>query len=137
MYEKSKTSLWIVAVIAILFTIGLAVAAPAVIAQGPVLDEIEGQASLELTDFTGPAPAVNPASELIVVETVPEGSLNSADGALPGTSVEPGSELSLWEESHLPSPSLVEDVPPTRSVKPGSELSMWEWLNLLVPFLAD
>jgi uncharacterized membrane protein YciS (DUF1049 family) len=45
MYAKAKTSFEVVAVIAILFTVGLALAAPAVMAQEPVTEEIENQAS--------------------------------------------------------------------------------------------
>jgi hypothetical protein len=138
MYAKAKTSFVIAAVIALLFTIGLAVAAPVVMAQEPVTEEIENQASLDLTDFTGPALAANPTSELLVIDAALEVPANSAEVTLLATSVGPGSELSGWEKRNLTSPISADDnAAPATSVKPCSELSMWERLTFIFPFLAD
>ena len=86
MHKKTKAGLWIVAVIAILFTIGLAIAAPAGIAQEPIIQEpvaveIENQPSVDLPEFAGPAPAVNPITEPIVVETWVEASIEPSIAA--------------------------------------------------------
>jgi hypothetical protein len=137
MYDNAKTSLVVAAVIAMLFTIGLALAAPAVRAQEPSTVETGPQASLESTDLTGSAPAENPTTELFVIEAAREVSANSAEVTLPATSVEPGSELTQWEKSHLQSPIAAEYTPPTGTVKSGSELPGWEKHNLTSPNSAD
>jgi len=135
MFTKIKTSLFIAVIMTMLVVSGLALAAPP--PPGSELNPSSGTQPCEtgpdnVLEVTGlvappqslavePLTAGSPASDMPIVDTIPE----------PSLPVEV--ELPTWEQYHLQAVNSDETTGPVSFPNTWAELSMWELMHLVWP----